>query len=133
MKNEKKTTQITNIEELSKTFNIEPTQEIKTSNKKLSLKAQIMKKVNDKMHKFLVTEFGEYYKEIETSVVITNKDKQQRIENVRGYYLLLPKTNIVNNEKVKAYDICKPTTYVKGGKTFECYFYKEIGTTTFEK
>jgi len=133
MKNAKKTTQITNIEELSKTFNIEPTQEIKTSNKKLSLKAQIMKKVNDKMHKFLVTEFSEYYKEIETSVVITNKDKEQRIENVRGYYLLLPKTNIVNNEKVEAYDICKPTTYVKGGKTFECYFYKEIGTTTFEK
>ena len=36
MKNEKKTTQITNIEQLTKTFNIEPTQEIKTSNKKLS-------------------------------------------------------------------------------------------------
>ena len=43
MKNAKKITQITNINDLAKKFNIKPTQEIKTANKKLTLKAQIMK------------------------------------------------------------------------------------------
>lgn len=133
MKNAKKITQITNINDLAKKFNIKPTQEIKTANKKLTLKAQIMKNVNEKLHEFLITEFGEYYKNIESDVVVTQKNGEHKMLSVSGFYLLFPKVENVEGENVEAFDVCKPTLYVKGGNTYTSYYFDEIGKTTFNK
>ena len=133
MKNEKKTTQITNINDLTKTLNIKPTQEIKTSNKKLSLKGQIMKKVNDKMHEFLITEFGEYYKNISSDVVVNQKNGEKKLLNVSGYYLMFPKVETHEGKNIECFDVCKPTTYVKGGNTYTSYYFDVIGKTTINK
>ena len=60
--------------------------------KKLTEKAQIMKNVNDTMHKLLCTEYSKYYKHIETQIVQTDKDGNHTIKDVKGYYLLFPKS-----------------------------------------
>ena len=104
--------------------------------KKLSEKAQIMKNVNDTMHKLLCTEYSKYYKHIETQIVQTDKNGNHTIKDVKGYYLLFPKSvELKTKEGTKAkydgFQICKPTLYVKGGSSYECIDFKEIGKTTF--
>ena len=104
--------------------------------KKLSEKSQIMKNVNDTMHKLLCTEYSKYYKHIETQIVQTDKDGNHTIKDVKGYYLLFPKsvelkTKEGKKAKYEGFQICKPTLYVKGGSSYECIDFKEIGKTTF--
>ena len=43
------------------------------------------------------------------------------------------KTIDVKGKQHKGHAICKPTTYVKGGNSYTCLYYKEIGKTTFNK
>ena len=92
-----------------------------------------MKKVNEAMHKLLVSEFPQYYKEIETDVVVTSKEGEHKLQRISGYYLLFEKELTFNDEKHKGFAICKPTTYVKGGNSYSCLYYKEIGKTTIQK
>ena len=108
-------------------------QKVTKSNKTLSEKAQVMKKVNDAMHKLLISEFPQYYKQIETDVVITSKEGEHKLQRISGYYLLFDKQIELNNETHKGYAICKPTTYVKGGNSYSCLYFKEIGKTTYNK
>ena len=66
------TKNIANINDLQSVLGVKMEKVTKT-NKTLSEKAQVMKKVNEAMHKLLVSEFPQYYKEIETDVVVTSK------------------------------------------------------------
>ena len=104
--------------------------------KKLSEKAQIMKNVNDEMHKLLCTQYPKYYKHIETQIVQTDKDGNHSIKDVKGYFLLFPKsvelkTKEGKKAKYDGFQICKPTLYVKGGSSYECLDFTEIGKTTY--
>ena len=137
----KKTTQNTtdnkviNKVDLHNLLGVEKTQNTQVD-KKLSEKAQIMKKVNDEMHKLLCTQYPQYYKNIETQIVTTDKNGTHQIKDVRGYFLLFPKsveltTKEGKKAKYEGFQICKPTTYVKGGSSYECIDFTEIGKTTF--
>ena len=104
-------------------------EKVKKDNTKLSLKAQIMRKINQRIHKLLCSDFSDYYKEIETDVIVTSKDKTT-LESVKGYRLLIPKDDIkIGNETHKGFSVGKPTTYVDGINTNDCIYFKEIGNT----
>ena len=92
-----------------------------------------MHQVKEAMHKLLITEFPQYYKNIETDVIITSKEGTNTLQRISGYYLLFDKTVDVNGKQHKGFKICKPTTYVKGGNSYSCLYFKEIGKTTFKK
>ena len=141
MKNEKKITQnptenkVTKKVDLHNLLGVEKVANTKVD-KKLSEKAQIMKNVNDKMHELLCKEYSNYYKHIETQIVQTDKEGNHSIKDVRGYYLLFPKkvelkTKEGTKAKYNGFQICKPTLYVKGGSSYECLDFNEIGKTTF--
>ena len=70
---------------------------------------------------------------IETDVVITSKEGEHKLQRISGYYLLFDKVIDVNGEQHKGFKICKPTTYVKGGNSYSCLYFKEIGKTTYNK
>ena len=123
---------IANLSQLENVLGV-TMQKVTTINKTLSEKAQVMKKVNEAMHKLLIQEFPQYYKEIETDVVITSKEGTHKLQRISGYYLLFDKDIEINNEIHKGHAICKPTTYVKGGNSYSCLYFKEIGKTTFNK
>ena len=123
---------IANINDLQNVLGVKMEKVTKT-NKTLSEKAQVMKKVNEAMHKLLISEFPQYYKEIETDVVVTSKEGTHKLQRISGYYLLFEKELTFNDEKHKGFAICKPTTYVKGGNSYSCLYYKEIGKTTIQK
>ena len=126
------TKNIANINDLQSVLGVKMEKVTKT-NKTLSEKAQVMKKVNEAMHKLLVSEFPQYYKEIETDVVVTSKEGEHKLQRISGYYLLFEKELTINDEKHKGFAICKPTTYVKGGNSYSCLYYKEVGKTTIQK
>ena len=126
------TKNIANIKDLQSVLGVKMAKVTKT-NKTLSEKAQVMKKVNEAMHKLLVSEFPQYYKEIETDVVVTSKEGEHKLQRISGYYLLFEKELTFNDEKHKGFAICKPTTYVKGGNSYSCLYYKEVGKTTIQK
>ncbi len=126
------TKNIANINDLQSVLGVKMEKVTKT-NKTLSEKAQVMKKVNEAMHKLLVSEFPQYYKEIETDVVVTSKEGEHKLQRISGYYLLFEKELTFNDEKHKGFAICKPTTYVKGGNSYSCLYYKEVGKTTIQK
>ena len=126
------TKNIANINDLQSVLGVKMEKVTKT-NKTLSEKAQVMKKVNEAMHKLLVSEFPQYYKEIETDVVVTSKEGEHKLQRISGYYLLFEKELTFNDDKHKGFAICKPTTYVKGGNSYSCLYYKEVGKTTIQK
>ena len=126
------TKNIANINDLQSVLGVKMEKVTKT-NKTLSEKAQVMKKVNEAMHKLLVSEFPQYYKEIETDVVVTSKEGEHKLQRISGYYLLFEKELTFNDEKHKGFAICKPTTYVKGGNSYSCLYFKEVGKTTIQK
>ena len=104
-------------------------EKVKKDNTKLSLKAQIMRKINQRIHEILCSDFGEYYKEIETDVIVTSKDKTT-LESVKGYRLLIPKDDIkIGNEIHTGFSVGKPTTYVDGINTNDSIYFKEVGST----
>ena len=104
-------------------------EKVKKDNTKLSQKAQIMRKINEKVHETLCNEFSEYYKEIETDVIVTSKEKTT-LESVKGYRLLIPKEDVqVGTEKHKGFSVGKPTLYVDGINTNDCLYFKEVGNT----
>ena len=122
---------IANLNQLEGVLGVKMTKAT-TTNKTLSEKAQVMRKVNEAMHNLLVTEFPQYYKEIETDVVVTSKEGEHKLQRISGYYLLFDKQIELNNETHKGFAICKPTTYVKGGNSYSCLYYKEVGKTTIK-
>ena len=128
-------TTITNKVDLSQLLGIERTQ-TKKNDTQLSEKAQVMRDVNKEIHKLLVKNHSEYYKEIQTDIVVKKKDNTYDLKRVSGYYLLFPKkVSLTTKDNTQAnYDgfaICKPTLYVKGGNSYECIDFTEIGKTTF--
>tara|TARA_R100001244_G_C5124276_1_gene124218 strand:- start:53 stop:457 length:405 start_codon:yes stop_codon:yes gene_type:complete len=104
-----------------------------TTNKTLSEKAQVMKQVNDAMHKLLIEKFPQYYKNIESDVIVTSKENEHRLIKVSGYHLLFAQDVQVGNDTQKGFAISKPTIYVKGGNSYKCLYFKEIGKTTYTK
>ena len=104
-----------------------------TTTKTLTEKAQVMRQVNEAMHELLITKFPQYYKNIETDVVITSKDGTHKLQRISGFHLLFDKQIEINGKQHKGYAICKPTTYVKGGNSYTCLYFKEVGKTTFKK
>ena len=133
MTNQKQSnTNITNIDDLQNVLGVTITKKTK-SNRKLTEKGQVMYKVNEAMHKMLIENFPQHYKQIETDVVITSKEGTNAIQRVNGWYLLFPKEITKNNKKHQAFEICKPTIYLKGGNSYTCFYFKEIGKTTFNK
>ena len=104
----------------------------KKSTTKLTLKAQITSKVNEKIKEFLLSEFPEYFKEIETDA-ITNCKGETQIQKIRGYRLMIPKSVAIGNEEHNGFAIGKPTLYVDGINTTDCVYFKEVGNTTTKK
>ena len=106
----------------------------KRSNTKLSLKGQIMHKINTILHESLCKDFSDYYKEIETQVIVTNKEGTQTLQNVRGYRLLIPKNDVqVGSETQEGFAIGNPTIYLDGINTNDCLYFKEVGNTKINK
>tara|TARA_R100000700_G_C3088881_1_gene91165 strand:- start:64 stop:456 length:393 start_codon:yes stop_codon:yes gene_type:complete len=106
----------------------------KARSTKLSQKQQIMAKVNDIVHKALCSEFSEFYKEIDTQAIVTNKEGKKTLVNVRGYRLLIPKSvELGDNETQEGFAIGKPTTYLDGINTNDCLYFTEIGNTKINK
>ena len=125
-------TNITNLNDLQNVLGVKMEKK-RTTTKTLGEQAQVMQQVKDAMHKLLITEFPQYYKNIETDVIITSKEGTNTLQRISGYYLLFDKTVDVNGKQHKGFKICKPTTYVKGGNSYSCLYFKEIGKTTFKK
>ena len=123
-------TSIANITQLQNALGVKLEKVVKT-NKTLSEKAQVMKKVNEAMHKLLIENFPQYYKQIETDVVITSKEGTHKLQRISGYYLLFETMLDFEGKQHKGYKICKPTTYVKGGNSYSCLYFNEVGKTTY--
>ena len=101
MKNTKEN--VLNLQSLESKLGVKMTK-AKRNTTKLSLKAQITHKVNEKIHELLC-----------------------------GYRLMIPKSVAVGNEEHEGFAIGKPTLYVDGINTTDCVYFKEVGNTTTKK
>ena len=117
-------TNITNLNDLQNVLGVKMEKK-RTTTKTLGEQAQVMHQVKEAMHKLLITEFPQYYKNIETDVIITSKEGTNTLQRISGYYLLFDKTVDVNGKQHKGFKICKPTTYVKGGTRILVYILKK--------
>ena len=125
-----KANNITNLNQLQSVLGVKIEKKT-TTNKTLSEKAQVMKKVNEAMKKYLIENFPQYYKQIETDIVITSKEGTHKLQRISGYYLLFETMLDFEGKQHKGYKICKPTTYVKGGNSYSCLYFNEVGKTTY--
>ena len=123
---------ITNIDDLQNVLGVKMEKKA-TTNKTLSEQGQVMKQMKDAVHKLLITDFPQYYKNIETDVIVTSKEGNQTLKRISGYYLLFGKDVEVGGKTHKGHKICQPTIYVKGGNSYSCLYYKTIGKTTINK
>ena len=130
--NTQNNTSIANLTQLENVLGVKMTKKT-TTNKTLSEQQQVMQQVKDAMHELLITKFPQYFKHIETDVVVTSKEGKHKLQHISGHYLLFPQDKEIGNKKHKGFKICKPTTYVKGGNSYWCSYVKEIGKTTFNK
>ena len=125
-------TNITNLNDLQNVLGVKMEKK-RTTTKTLGEQAQVMQQVKDAMHELLITKFPQYFKNIETDVIVTSKEGKHTLKRISGYYLLFEKDVNVGSKTQKGFKICKPTTYVKGGNSYSCLYFKEIGKTTFKK
>ena len=123
---------ITNINDLQNVLCVKMEKKA-TTNQTLTEQGQVMKQMKDAVHKLLITDFPQYYKNIETDVIITSKEGTHTLKRINGYYLLFAKDVEVGGKTHKGHKICQPTIYVKGGNSYSCLYYKTIGRTTFNK
>ena len=111
------------------------TKKAKATSANDSEKKVVQDAINKNMHKFLTTNYPQFYKEIETQIFVTKKDENDedvhKIETIKGHYLIFPDDVKVGNENKKGYKFMKPTLYCKGGKTEQGCYYKINGVTTF--
>ena len=111
------------------------TKKAKTTSINDTEKKVVQDAINKNMHKFLTTNYPQFYKEIETQIFVTKKDKDDKdvhtIDTIKGHYLIFPDDVKVGNENKKGYKFMKPTLYCKGGKTEQGCYYKINGVTTF--
>ena len=111
------------------------TKKAKTTSTNDTEKKVVQDAINKNMHKFLTTNYPQFYKEIETQIFVTKKDKDDKdvhtIDTIKGYHLIFPEDVKVGNETKKGYKFMKPTLYCKGGKTEQGCYYKINGKTTF--
>ena len=125
-------TNIANLSQLEGVLGVKMSKKT-TTNKTLSEQQQVMHEVKKAMEELLITKFPQYYKHIESDVVVTSKDGTHKLQKLSGYFLLFEQDVELNNETHKGYKICKPTTYVKGGNSYTCLYYKEVGKTSYNK
>ena len=123
---------ITNINDLQNVLGVKMEKKA-TTNQTLTEQGQVMKQMKDAVHKLLITDFPQYYKNIETDVIITSKEGTHTLKRINGYYLLFAKDVEVGGKTHKGHKICQPTIYVKGGNSYSCLYYKTIGRTTINK
>ena len=123
---------ITNINDLQDVLGVKMEKKA-TTNKTLTEQGQVMQQMKDAVHKLLITDFPQYYKNIETDVIVTSKEGKHTLKRINGYYLLFAKDVEVGGKTHKGHKICQPTIYVKGGNSYSCLYYKTIGRTTFNK
>ena len=117
------------------------TKKAKQSNANKSLKALISERVNQVIHKTLLSEFKEYYRCIEaTSFAKTTKSDEREIVTHSGWRLMIPTTYI--NEEGKTFDgdcwsVGEPTLYIKGLKATNesnyIFDYKETQKVTMNE
>ena len=111
------------------------TKKAKTTSINDTEKKVVQDAINKNMHKFLTTNYPQFYKEIETQIFVTKKDENDKdvhkIETIRGNYSIFQDDVKVGNETKKGYKFMKPTLYCKGGKTEQGCYYKINGVTTF--
>ena len=133
MKNDiKQNNNITNINDLQNVLGVKMEKKA-TTNQTLTEQGQVMKQMKEAVHKLLITDFPQYYKNIETDVIVTSKEGKHTLKRINGYYLLFAKDVEVGGKTHKGHKICQPTIYVKGGNSYSCLYYKTIGRTTFNK
>ena len=123
---------IANLTQLEDVLGVKMTRKT-TTNKTLTEQQQIMQKVKDAMEKMLITDFPQYYKNIEADVIVTSKEGKHKIIKISGYHLLFKQEIELHGKTHEGFKICKPTTYVKGGNSYSCLYFKEVGKTTFNK
>ena len=117
------------------------TKKAKQSNANKSLKALISERVNQVIHKTLLSEFREYYRCIEaTSFATTSKSDEREIVTHSGWRLMIPTT--YTNEEGKTFDgdcwsVGEPTLYIKGLKATNesnyIFDYKETQKVTMNE
>ena len=123
---------ITNLDALQNVLGVKMEKKA-TTNQTLTEQGQVMKQMKEAVHKLLITDFPQYYKNIETDVIVTSKEGKHTLKRINGYYLLFAKDVEVGGKTHKGHKICQPTIYVKGGNSYSCLYYKTIGRTTFNK
>ena len=111
------------------------TKKTKTTSTNDTQKKVVQDAINKNMHKFLTTNYPQFYKEIETQIFVTKKDENDKdvhtIETIKGHRLIFPEDVAVGDKTKKGYKFMKPTLYCKGGKTEQGCYYKINGKTTF--
>ena len=111
------------------------TKKTKTTSTNDTEKKVVQDAINQNMHKFLITNYPQFYKEIETQIFVTKKDEDENdvhtIETIKGHRLIFPEDVAVGDKTKKGYKFMKPTLYCKGGKTEQGCYYKINGKTTF--
>ena len=115
-----------------------PTTKTTTSTQEVPLHKEIKNRLNEVMHETLCKEFGQYYFEIDKTMVKhsnpNKKDDEVKASFVSGYQLVLPKNNCTyKGKKTDGFAIGVPTIYCKGLKTQDTLCYIQNGKTTFRK
>ena len=80
-------TNITNLNDLQNVLGVKMEKK-RTTTKTLGEQAQVMQQVKDAMHELLITKFPQYFKNIETDVIVTSKEGKHTLKRISGYYLL---------------------------------------------
>ena len=119
-----------------------PQKEVSVS-KDSTIENQINKGMKKVIHEYLVKEWGEYYKHIQTDkfgvdTKKTNGDVKETTNDVPTrvdeYYIVLPTNNgtSVKGKKVgRCFRLGTAQTYLQGIKTTACCYYTESGKTYY--
>ena len=124
-------------------LNLDAPQQTKKVSKESTIENQINKGMQNAIHEYLVKEWSEYYKQIQTDsfgvdrqktngeLVHTNNDTPTPLN---GWRVVLPTNNgtTVKGKKVgQCFRLGSQQTYLKGVQTEACCYYTENGKTYF--
>ena len=124
-------------------LNLDAKQQVRAINKENTIEDQINKGMQNAIHEYLVKNWSEYYKQIQTDsfgidkhktngdIVHTTKDTPLPLND---WIVVLPTNNgtTVKGKKVgRCFRLGTPQTYLQGVKTKACCYYTESGKTYY--
>ena len=124
-------------------LNLNAPQQEKSVSKESTIENQINKGMQNAIHEYLVKEWSEYYKLIQTDSFGVDKNKtngdvahtkSDTPTALNGWRVVLPTNNgtSVKGKKVgRCFRLGTPQTYLQGVKTQACCYYTESGKTYY--